>query len=370
MSQLIAEEFVPSTFAERGVAVPFTTPLLSQARLRLDRNGKFEFLLPNFTGGRGVYVMPWKSLPSVMTITLHDRLLFEELEGVQSHTPDSVRTAVLKVQATGVAGPDAAATAAKAIEDEAQYLVLTQFVLVTELLKLVGITAQDLMKPGSTADQAVALARQSLGKVAALVKVSPDDLSNRVERLGTAVAPVGLPQAGQPGRLRTLLTRLEAFEASVTQWAETDVSDVAILARYSGEVARHTVMLARERRGRLDALCGQPKQVIHEEARFMAAIGEQVGKLSWLMDGWDFIIALWEQARLKPLETQQTTLSEISRLVPAVPREESSWSAEGFDPETLEKIQRRWVRMNEDWRTGAFDMDAVMRIETIKAAVG
>ncbi len=370
MSQLIAEEFVPSTFAERGVAVPFTTPLLSQARLRLDRNEKFEFLLPNFTGGRGVYVMPWKSLPSVMTITLHDRLLFEEIEAVPTHTPDTIRTAVLKVQAMGVAGPDAAAAAEKAMAEDSQYLVLTQFVLVTELLKLVGITAQDLMKPGTTAEQAVKLARQSLGKVAALVKIAPDDLSNRVERLGTALAPFGLPQAGQPGRLRTLLTRLEAFESTVSHWAETDVSDVAVLARYVAETAKFTLGLARDRRAKLDTLCAQPKQVIHEEARFMAAIGEHVGKLSWLMDGWDFIVAMWDQARTKPLETQQTAMSEISRLVPIIPKEETSWSAEGFDPEALEKIQRRWVRMNEDWRTGAFDMEATMRIEQIKAAVG
>lgn len=369
MTQLIAEEFVPSTFAERGIAVPFTTPLLSQARLRLDRNEKFEFLLPNFTGGRGVYVMPWKSLPSVMTITLHDRLLFEEIEGGTDHTPETIRAAVLKVQASGVAGPDAAAAAERAMAEDAQYLVLTQFVLVTELLKLVGIGAQDLLKPGMTAEQSVKLARQSLGKVAQLVRIAPDDLSNRVERLGTAIAPFGLPQTPQPGRLRGLLARLEGFENAVAHWADTDVSDVAVLARYVAEVARHTLTLARERRNKLDALCAHPKQVIHDEPRFMAAIREHVGRLSWLMDGWDFIVTLWDRARQKPLETQQTTMSEISRLVPMIPREETAWMAEGFDPEALEKIQRRWVRLNEDWRTGAFDMDAVMRIEQIKAAL-
>lgn len=370
MSQMKAEEFTPSTFAERGIAVPFTTPLLSQARLRLDRNEEFEFLLPNFTGGRGVYVMPWKSLPSVMTITLHDRLLFEDIGAEASHTPNTIRAAVLKVQSTGVAGPDAAAAAQKAIEEDAHYLVVTQFVLVTELLKLVGIGAQDLMKPGMTAAQSVKLARQSLGKVAALVKIPPEELSTRVENLGNAMAPFGLPQSPQAGRLRTLVTRLESFEQSMSQWADTDLSDVAFLARYTSEVAKHTLVMARERRSKLDALCAHPKQVIHDEPRFMAAINEHVGKISWLMDGWEFIMALWEHARKKPLETQQTTVSEISRLVPMIPKEETSWMTEGFDPEALEKIQKRWVRMNEDWRTGAFDMDAVMRIEQLKASIG
>ncbi|QJE74103.1 hypothetical protein HHL28_14310 [Aerophototrophica crusticola] len=362
-----ADEFVPATFAERGIAVPFTTPLLSQARLRLDSNERFEFLLPNFTGGKGIYVVPTKSLSSIMTITLHDRLLLEELGTLEGQSPEQVRQASLTVQASGVCGPDAANAAAKAIEQDQHYLVLTQFVLVTELLKLVGIGAQDLMRPGMTAEQSQNLARRALGKVAAQVGISADEMTNRVETLGIAVAPVGLPQSPQPGRLRALNNRLAKFCQAVERWSDLDPSDVALLGRYVAQVGLHTLTLAKQRITLLDKACADPKQIVHDEPRLRGAIVEQVSRVSWLLDGWDFLVTLWESVADKPQETQQATMTDISRLVPVLPREEVTWASDALDMDAIAKVQRRWVRVNEDWRTGSLDMDAVMRIEALKS---
>jgi len=366
-SGLLAEEFIPSTFAERGVTVPFTTPLLSQARLRLDRNDKFEFLVPNFTGGKGVYVMPWKTVPSMMTVTLHDRLLFEQIEQLDSHSPETIRGAVLSVQSSGVAGPTAAVAAMEALQRDQHYLVLTQFILVTELLKIVGIGAQDLLGAGRSAEQSVRLARQALGKVAHIVKITPEELSARVENLGFAVAPAGLPQCPERGRLRQLMAKLEAFAQELDRWAALDVSDVSGLGTYVAAVARHTLELAKMRLTQLDKVCADPKQIIHDEPRFRAAIGDHVNRLSWLLDGWEFLVAQWTAVKDEHPETQQTAVADISRLVPVIPKEEITMSAETFDMDALAKIQRRWVRVNEDWRTGALDMQAVMRIESVKA---
>ncbi|ACJ00209.1 hypothetical protein [Rhodospirillum centenum] len=368
MTLLTAEEFLPSTFAERGVAVPFTTPLLNQARLRQDRNERFEFLLPSFTGGKGIYVMPWKSLPSVMTVTLHDRLLFEEIERLETHSPETIRGAALRVQATGVAGPDAAAAARRSLTEAGQQLILTQFILVTELLKLVGIGARDLLRPGMTAQESQRLARQALAKVAALVKIPPDDMAQRVETLGTAIAPVGMPQSPQPGRLRALLKQLDAMRDALMTWAQKDASDVSGLGDYVADIAGHTIALGAERLKQLDLVCGDPKQIIHDEPRFRAAITQHVSRLSWLLDGWDFLIALWNAAQDRPEEAQRAAVVELSRLVPVIPREELGVSFTETDLEAVAKVQRRWVRMNEDWRTGALDMDAVMRLESLKTA--
>ncbi len=363
----VAEEFIPSTFAERGVAVPFTTPLLAQARLRLDRNEQFEFLLPNFTGGKGVYVMPWKTVPSMMTVTLHDRLLFDAISKLEVHSPESIRHASLEVQASGVAGPDAALAAAKALDRDGQYLVLTQFILVTELLKLVGMGAADLLRPGMNVDESRRMARQALGKVAQIVKVQPEMLSAVVERLGAVVAPVGLPYCPEPGRLRALATRLDEFCAELDRWANLDLSDASDLARFVAEVGRHTLELVKMRMVQMDKVCADAKQIIHGEQRFRTAILAHVGRISWLLDGWDFILAMWESVRDAPGEAQQSMVADISRLVPVIPKEEIAMSTESFDMDALARIQRRWVRVNEDWRTGALDMPAVMRMESLKA---
>jgi len=367
--QSLADEYIPSTFAERGVAVPFTTPLLNQARLRLDRNDRFEFLLPAFTGGKGVYVLPWKALPEMMTITLHDRLLFEAIEKLETHSPESVRQAALTVAQTGVAGGDAASAAAASLAKDHDYLVLTQFILVTELLRLVGIGAADLLRPGMTIDDSKRMARAALAQVAQMVGLPPDAMTARVETLGVAIAPVGLPQCPEPGRLRTLINRLGRFCRDVERWAELDASDATMLGQYCAAVGKHTLGLARVRMEQLDKVCVEPKQIIHDEPRFRTTITEHVSRLSWLLDGWDFLVALWESARDRTAEAQRTAVGDISRLLPVIPKEETTWTSDTLDMDAVSRVQRRWVRVNEDWRTGALDMDAVMRLESLKAAM-
>ncbi len=366
----MTEEFAPATFEERGVTVPFTTPLLSQARLRRDQNDRFEFLLPNFTAGKGTYVLPWKGLPSVMTLTLHDRLLFEEIEQLEMHSPEQIRTCALTVQATGVCGPGAATKAATLLEQDAQYLVLTQFILVTELLKLVGISAADLLRPGMTADDSKRVARQALAKVAHMVDIAPEDMTMRVDELGEAVSPVGLPQAPKGGRLRALADRLQAFAQTTQLFADTDPSDMAMLGAYVSTVANHTLTLARQRISKLDAACRDARQIVNDAPKLLKSIQEFVARISWLLDGWEFLIAMWDSVKDEPAATRQTTITDISRLLPLIPREEISHATDQLDLEAIARMQKKWVRVNQDWRTGVLDMDAVMRLEALKAAMG
>lgn len=366
----MTEEFAPATFEERGVTVPFTTPLLSQARLRRDQNDRFEFLLPNFTAGKGIYVLPWKGLPNVMTLTLHDRLLFEEIEQLEMHSPEHIRTCALSVQATGVCGPAAATKASELLDQDAQYLVLTQFILVTELLKLVGISAADLLRPGMTADDSKRVARQALAKVAHMVDIAPDDMTHRVDQLGEAVSPVGLPQAPKSGRLRALADRLQAFAQTTQLFADTDPSDVAMLGAYVSTVANHTLTLARQRIGKLDTACRDAKHIVNDAPKLLQTIQEFVARISWLLDGWEFLIAMWDSVKDEPPATRQTTITDISRLLPLIPREEISHATDQLDLEAIARMQKKWVRVNQDWRTGVLDMDAVMRLEALKAAMG
>ncbi|MFY8093479.1 MAG: hypothetical protein ACOVN0_08365 [Niveispirillum sp.] len=366
----LMEEFAPTTFEERGVTVPFTTPLLSQARLRRDQNDRFEFLLPNFTAGKGTYVLAWKGLPSVMTLTLHDRLLFEEIEKLETHSPEQIRACALAVQATGVCGPEAATRGAALRDQDGQYLVLTQFILVTELLKLVNISAADLLRPGMTADDSKRVARQALAKVAAMVDIPPDDMSARVDQLGEAVAPVGLPQAPRSGRLRAMADRLYSFAQGTQHFADTDPSEAAMLGTYVATVANHTLTLARQRIGKLDAACRDARQIVNDAPTLYKSIQEYVARISWLLDGWEFLIAMWESVKDEPSATKQTTITDISRLLPMIPREEISAATESLDLDAIQRMQKKWVRVNQDWRTGVLDMDAVMRLESLKAAMG
>src|SRR5690348_16611464 len=97
-----ASLYAASTFEERGTAVPFTTPLLAQTRVRKGDRSHLEVLVPNLAASRGTYVIPWKSAPEVITMTVHDRTLHAEILSADGCSPDDIRTAALKVAGTGL----------------------------------------------------------------------------------------------------------------------------------------------------------------------------------------------------------------------------------------------------------------------------
>lgn len=364
-------EFAPATFQERGVAVPFTTPMLSQARVRRDVDKRLEILLANFTAGAGVYVLPWKAVPGMATLTLHDRLLFEQVEGLSAHTPEQIRAASLTVAATGVCGAEAAAAAQAQVEEDEQYRVLSQFVLMTALLRLVGIGAADLIRPGMSGEESKRVARHAIAKVATLLEVPADLLTERVDRLGLLMAPAGLPMAPKPGRLRRLAARLGQFADAAEAWSAAEPSDAAPLGAHAAALARHTLSLVTDCTGALDGLWADVRALVMRAEAGAAAVEAQVTRLSWLLDGWDFLLALWEQAAEADAAGRIAAMMELARLLPVVPRAEGVvMEAALLDKDGLVRLQRRWVRGNEDWRTGTLDMDAVMRLEAVKAAMG
>ncbi len=66
-------KYWPSTFEERGVVVPFTTPMLAYARARSDGKDGLEIIVPGLSGSSGVYIIGWASVRDVFRMTVHDR---------------------------------------------------------------------------------------------------------------------------------------------------------------------------------------------------------------------------------------------------------------------------------------------------------
>ena len=84
----------PTTFLERGVAVPFTTPMLLGARARPSDRGGIELIVANPSGGRGTYILPWVGICRLCHPTVHDTRLYQRIAGSQGVTPASISEAV------------------------------------------------------------------------------------------------------------------------------------------------------------------------------------------------------------------------------------------------------------------------------------
>lgn len=360
-------EFAPSTFAQRGVAVDFTTPLLVQSRIRQSDGDRVELILPNLAGGKGSYILAWRSLVQFATVTLHDHALYDAVLAIERMDPATVRTATLSVAAKGLAGRDAMRRAQTLLAQEKEEALLTNFLLVVDLLKLAGISAQELMT-GRAGEDTEARMKRAIFQVAHALQISPEVLYQRIEVLTRSTFTVGLPWAPTPGRLRRLLGDLDTFAESLTQWQSRDVTAAAEVGRFAAAVAVHTTTLARVTMGESDSLMRNVLSIMRNWERDAKIISGQMSRLAWLLDGWSYIVALWTSVESEPHERQRDTILEMARLIPVMPREISEWTDSGLDQES-KSIQRKWVRLNQDWRTGRNLMEAVARNEVLKGAM-
>lgn len=355
----------PATFAQRGVTVPFTSPSLSQARIRMDNVEGLECLLPAFSGGQGTYVIGWRSVPDVLSVTLHDRALHREIAEARACSPDAVRKAALTVSMRGFAGLSVAEHAKAVLQGDQRYAMLTTYTLILELLRIAGISPGDLLTRGVESVESRRAARDILKKVAQRLDLQAEQLYTRVENISTALAPLGLPQAELPGRLRTTLRGLSSFYSDVSNWAATELSDVQPLGLYMAECARQTLGLAAKRLERIDLVLRDVRFLVTGADRAIEEVTSWVSGFSWLLDGWDYIIQVWSDCGAHTPEAQRSAMVEIHRLAPMAPLSEVS-ANENVESQDLRGVRTRRLRPGQDWR-GTLDLDGVQRIEAIKA---
>ncbi len=190
--------YKPTTFAERGAVVAFTTPALTGCRIRRGYKQGLEILVPNLAQGRGTYVIPAAGLQDVLTLTLHDRLLLTELQDQLQIHPSAVRTVEQRVASMGIAGPVPMAAANRANGAETKGRLLTNYLLIGQVVALDGRSADETLQIIDTA-KGQAEIRDSLHRIAGRVGCTTRELDDRIAELSQFAAQVGLKHA--PGTL-------------------------------------------------------------------------------------------------------------------------------------------------------------------------
>ena len=247
---------LPKTFLEWGVAVPFTTPLLSGGRVRPGRRGRPEMLMPNPSGGRGLYVFDLAAAPEVTSLTLHDRLLLERLLELPAPSPSEIRKAAHEVAIEGAAGRKAAREASAAADTDATTGLLTRFHLVTNLLEEAGLEKIDWRSFSGDDRELRAMIRGHLAKVAPKLGVPVDGLFEQIEAIGEIATPVGPPIEGRVARNEAMLARLQTLILSLRQWSAGETGATAADAAAVLAVAERTSTEASEAQQRARDLLG------------------------------------------------------------------------------------------------------------------
>lgn len=208
----------PPSLLRGGVYVPFSTPLLMIARLRLDDDGRPTALVPALSGGQGYYVVPWPMLPDLVNMTIYDRALHESLAGILHADPNTVRKKALDVRRTGLCGP----RAAKSAEDdhikdsrrrESIFCYLVQRIASQTGRPIEGLDAGNMRSAENLT---------ALRGLATNIEMAPDVLIERLDEWSAQIALLGLNQKDLRGPIRQQLGDLRTMFDIMGEWASSD----------------------------------------------------------------------------------------------------------------------------------------------------
>ena len=358
--------YVPSTFEERGVAVPFTTPALTMSRIRPDDRESLLLLIPCFGGTETIGILPWRNVPEMVTLSTHDRMLYEEALSGPALTPGAMRTCALKVAETGLAGPANAEAAAGALAEDVRRVEDLNVTLVLALLVTLGVATRDLQQTEQES-------REWRHRIRGMLKTAAHDkgldileVYRRMELVSHVLAPVGVGGSRTGSRLHRLFVDLEAFRASLARWAEEEVSELADVANLAALTAETTRDIAANMFAKIDELSADLGQMLRDWDRKAGLITHTADRLSWLLDGWDFLVAMWAELKVLPIEQQRSGILNMMPILPVIPDKEYNWDRDvsARKPETP---QPRSIALHMDWRSGKYDIELVSRIESFRA---
>jgi hypothetical protein len=301
-------------------------------------------------------------------MTAHDRTLHEALAETKALDPSTIRREALKIAATGLAGAEAQAAAARTINEDRAYAEEIHAVLILFLLAGLAIDVSSITRLDFGKTDAVAAAKTVLRQATDPLGVELDTLYARMGCLAETLSFLGLGSFGKPGRLRILLRDLIDFGQSMAVRAKRTKGDVAEFFTFATEVAEHTVALADNILIALDRSLESLDRIVRGWEDQFPRMERRVARLSWLLDGWEYPIAFAKDVDNWAGEDLWLNLETLGRMLPMVPRGEKEDGAEDeHNSRFLNMMQRRRVYAQQDWRTGNLDHELVRRLEDAKS---
>ncbi|HET7881634.1 MAG TPA: hypothetical protein VFL55_12160 [Acetobacteraceae bacterium] len=347
------DAFVPTTFLERGVAVPFTTPPLSGARVRPGERKPLELIVNNPAGGRGVYIVAWDDVGEVYSLTLNDRRLTEAVGRLRGVTPDKIRHAAREVAGEGLAGRGVVAAARRAQTADELAQIQANFDLLLELVRQTEHKTEDATPPEKARPYELEQrGRRAVARIAPKLGRTPEAVAIALEELAAAFRSIGVRNSARvPEEIETIVRVRQELMA----WSE---SKEALLAANAADM---TVALAKSTLADAQALPRDMKALLRLWSATPGDVEQLLARPDWLLDGWDRICAVWDTAA-----DRYEALVEMLALIPLIPSEADLWLSRRFGPLVdLPHYRSRVVRQLEDWRTGITVSDLVARNEVL-----
>ncbi len=365
MASVLAEFsrlFQPTTFRERGVRLPLTSPVLAGACVRAGARGEPELVLPNPDGGDGFFVWPWRDLREVCRVSIHDVQLMDCIAASQPILPMTVARAAHKVAASGIAGR-AAMDAAKngAAIDEETVRAATAFMLESLARHCQTQSFAALPEPDGETAAVTPLRRQ----MAALYGRPANDVVKAIEEIAAAISVIGFGEQTEQARLPRLLAAVEALHGAVTERLEamkgSRASCAEFMATASGLVARGARRWLAEARARF----ARPVALVAAYLAEPEPMTHWLQRADWLLNGWSGPCV----RRLAGANGQnwERDPGDMVALVPMLPREAEAWLTP-LSPEEARIFRSRPARLRIERRSHGDSQMLIAHEESLRAA--
>ena len=177
--------------------------------------------------------------------------------------------------------------------------------------------------------------------------------------------PLGLPPAPDAARIPQLQAALERMRGETDQWSRINAGeDIANLAGRVADAAGAAAAIADRLIRNARALAADVPELLRRWSRAPQDLAGQIGRAEWVLDGWDRIVLLWQEARFPA--GQRAALLEMAQLVVDLPEEVADWVDR--EPGLLQPVRScRVISLNESWRTGSASFGLIARNERFRA---
>jgi hypothetical protein len=357
--------YLPTTFLERGVAVPFTTPQLAAARARPGSREPLELIVPNPSGAAGVYILPWHAVGALCRPTVHDSRLSSAVAALRGVTPAAIREAVRQVAAEGLAGRGALAAARIAQQADDTACLVCNFDLLLELVRQVEPAGQNPTPPEADRPELLELrARRAIALIAPALGRPAESITTGLEQLARLFAGLGVGRSVRTARIPAEIALLMRVRQEAGDHVAAEPDDGSGAAALLLEAADLTIFCARATLADAQDLTGDITALLRRWFAEPDPLARELARPDWLLDGWSRVCAIWQATEARQ---RGMVLQELAALVPTVPREAGDWLAKRLDISHELNRHRRKVILMEDWRTGLSIMDLIARNEDLLA---
>ncbi|MCW2245336.1 hypothetical protein M2352_000927 [Azospirillum fermentarium] len=351
----------PATFEAAGVPLPLDVPGLAGARVRPAGGGAgaggLEVVVPGWSGGAGVLVLAWPSLPVLGQMNAAGRALHRDVARMDNPTPERIRLAAAVLALTApVTGPGrpfytaaARAAARRRVTRAAMGEVTVRYALMMRLLRAGGVAPFQLdPAPDLESVAGRALVRDAFEALGRRLALEPGTVHDRALRLGSLLQPLGFPARGEEGRLRRQMAVVEEV------WREAAAGSFGPLSALVEGSAAATLGRARRLLVDLDRDLADPVGLLAAWGPRALSLRRGLDRLGWLLDGWEDIRAPWGE---EEGDTPPRTPAALLARLPLLPR-----TAEPDRGPAFSAAPSRRVGACRDWRTGRLDEELARRM--------